>query len=384
MFGKPLNFLRVAGFNIGLDISWFFIAILLSWTLAAGYFPFYYPDQTLATYWIMGITGMLGLFISVVLHELGHALTARQFNVSIEQITLFIFGGVAEMKQEPPNPKAEFLVAIAGPIVSGFLALFMYIVSMASQQIGWPIAFTGVANYLAIINAVILLFNLVPAFPLDGGRILRALLWWWKDNLAWATKISTQLGSVFGFTLIFLGIFSFITGNLFIGLWWMILGLFLHQAATYSRAQFYIKQELKNEKVQDFMTKTPISISPDISIKEFIEQHVYQSHHHLYPVTQNNELLGYVSLKEVKIIPNQEWEITPVRKIMVPLSLTQTTNPNANVLEVLNLFNQNDALSLLVTNDQKQLVGILTAQDIFKLLSIKFELEQPAALLRHK
>lgn len=280
------------------------------------------------------------------------------------------------MKQEPQSPKAEFLVAIAGPIVSIIIAACMYFISVLGQQTGWPIAVTGVATYLAIINAVIVIFNLVPAFPLDGGRMLRAILWWWKDNLAWATKISTQLGSAFGFVLIFLGIFSFITGNIFIGLWWMILGLFLHQAATYSRAQFYIKQELKDEKVLNFMTKNPVSISPDLTIKNFIDQYVYQSHHHLYPVTQGEQLIGYVSLREVKIVPHHEWETTTVRKIMVPLSQIQTLTPNTNILDVLNLFQQSDTTTLLVVDEQKQLVGILSAQDIFKLISIKLELEQ--------
>lgn len=376
MFGKPLNFMNVAGFKIGIDLSWFFIAILLSWTLAAGYFPFYYPNLTSGTYWVMGVIGMLGLFISVILHELGHAFTARNFNMRIEQITLFIFGGVAEIKQEPPSPKAEFLVAIAGPIVSGIIALVMYFITALGYQSGWSIALVGVTSYLTVINLVVLIFNLVPAFPLDGGRMLRAFLWWWKDNLAWATRISTLLGSAFGFTLIFLGIFSFITGNLFIGLWWMILGLFLHQAATYSRAQFYLKQELQNDKVSDFMTKNPLSISPEITIKNFIEQHVYQTHHHLYPVIHENILLGYVSIKEVKTIPHQDWETTTVRKIMIPLFQTQTITPNTNILDAVNIFNQNEALTLLVINDQKQLVGILTAQDIFKMISIKFELEE--------
>lgn len=374
MFGKPINVLKFAGFRIGVDISWFFIAILLSWTLAAGYFPYYYPHQTGGQYWLMGISGMLGLFVSVILHELGHALVARRFNLPIEQITLFIFGGVAEMKEEPPSPKAEFMVAIAGPIVSAIIALCMYVLYSMGQKLGWPTSVIGVTNYLAWINLVIVIFNLVPAFPLDGGRILRAILWGWKNNLGWATRITTQLGSAFGFALIFLGILSFITGSLFIGLWWMIIGLFLHQAASYSRAQFYVKQELQNDKVEKFMTKNPISVSPDITIKDFIDQYVYQSHHHLYPVSENNQLLGYISLKEVKILSPEQWNTTTVRKSMVPISTMQTITPETSVLDALNLFHQTDTTTLLVTNDQKNLLGILTAQDIFKLLSIKLEL----------
>lgn len=375
MFGKPINFMKFAGFKIGVDISWFFIAILLSWTLAVGYFPFSYPHLSLGIYWIMGIAGMLGLFISVILHELGHAVVARRFKLPIEQITLFIFGGVAEMKQEPPTPKAEFLVAIAGPIVSVIIAFGMFLLTSAGQQLGWPISIIGVTSYLTLINSVIVAFNLVPAFPLDGGRMFRALLWWWKDNLEWATRIATQLGSAFGFGLIFLGVLSFVAGNLFIGLWWMILGLFLHQAATYSRAQYYIKQELQNEKISQFMIKNPISVPPDLPIKSFIDKYVYQSHHHLYPVTEDGKLLGYISLKEVKTVASAEWENTPVSKAIIPLSKIHTLSPDVSILEALNLFHQTDTTTLLVV-ENGQLIGILTAQDIFKLLSIKFELNQ--------
>ena len=213
MFTKRFNFLTVAGIKIGIDISWLFIAILLSWTLASGHFPYYYPNLSTSTYWLMGVVGMLGLFVCVVLHELGHAMVAKHYKLPISQITLFIFGGVAEIKKEPQSPKVEFLMAIAGPIVSIIIALAMYYLTEVGNLLGWPVFVTGVTNYLAIVNAIIVIFNLIPAFPLDGGRVFRALLWWWKKNLSWATKISTRLGWGFGSILIFFGIFSFITGN---------------------------------------------------------------------------------------------------------------------------------------------------------------------------
>lgn len=376
MFGYRINLFSLAGFRIGIDISWFFIAILLSWTLAVGYFPFYYPHLSPQNYWLMGLLGMLGLFISVILHELGHAVIARKFNLNISQITLFIFGGVAELKDEPPSPKAEFYVAIAGPIVSVILALITGFLAHTGEQLGWPVMFTGVMSYLAMINTVVVIFNLIPAFPLDGGRVFRALLWWWKDNLEWATRIASHMGAGFGLFLIFMGILSFMSGSFFAGAWWVILGLFLQQAASSSRTQYYIRHELEGAKVSKFMTKNPISVSPDISIKDFVDAYVYQSHHHLYPITQGDQLVGYVSIKEVKHIPSDEWKNTAINKIMVPTSAIQTVTPETNALKALTLIQENNVGSLLVVEDEnKHLVGILTAQDLFKLIALKLELE---------
>jgi Zn-dependent protease/CBS domain-containing protein len=375
MFGKRFNIMTVAGFKIGIDISWFFIAILLSWTLASGYFPFLYPHLSAGVYWTMGILGMLGLFVSVVLHELGHAVVARHFKLTVSQITLFIFGGVAELRNEPPSPKAEFWVAIAGPIVSVIIALCMFFLTKIGIHLKLPVSITAVTNYLALINIVIVIFNLIPAFPLDGGRVFRAILWGWKKNLGWATSITTHIGSAFGLILIFFGILSFVTGNFFVGLWWVIIGLFLQQAASTSRTQFYVRQELQGEKVLKFMTPTPISVGPTITIKDFINQYIYQSHHHLYPVTEEGNLLGYISLKEVKSLPHESWETTPVKKVMVPVSEFQTVSPNTNALEALNLIQQTDTSTLLVA-EGNNLCGILTAQDLFKLISLKLELEE--------
>jgi Zn-dependent protease/CBS domain-containing protein len=374
MFGRRFNFLTVAGIKIGIEFSWILIAILLTWSLAAGYFPYYYPSLPLATYWVMGIVGMLGLFVCIVLHELGHAMVAKHYKLPISQITLFIFGGVAEIKKEPKEPKVEFLMAIAGPIVSVVLSGGLYLLTLLGQQSSWPVPVTAVTGYLALINIILAIFNLIPAFPLDGGRILRSILWWIKKDSAWATKVASRMGSGFGIILIFLGIFSLITGNFISGVWFVILGLFLQRAAAMSRSQHYITHELHGEKVQKFMTKNPISVPPDISIQEFVDQYVYQSYHHLYPVTKNETLVGYISLKEVKLIPPENWKKVLVKEAMVPASEFKIASPETSALEALDLINQTEMPILLIVKG-KQLVGILTAQDLFKLISIKLELE---------
>jgi Zn-dependent protease/CBS domain-containing protein len=375
MFTKRFNILTFRGIKIGIDLSWFFIAVLLSWTLASGHFPFYYPHLSPATYWLMGISGMLGLFICVILHELGHALVAQHYRLPVTQITLFIFGGIAEIKKEPMSPKVEFLMAIAGPIVSVVIALFMYFLTQLGNQLGWSILIKGVTSYLATINIVIVIFNLIPAFPLDGGRVLRALLWWIKKDFKWATLIATRIGTGFGFFLIFMGIFLLISGSFLGGFWLMILGLFLCRAAFSSRTQFYLREALQGEKVLKFMKRDPICVPPDITIKEFIDRYIYQSHHHLYPVVEEGRLIGYIGLKEVKSLTQEAWEGTSVKTLMVPFSDFQTVSPETTALEALNLMHQIEFPLLFVVKGD-QLLGLLTAQDLFKLISIKLELEK--------
>lgn len=363
MFGKRFTLLKFAGFDIGVDISWFFIAILLTWTLAAGYFPYLYKDLTPGTYLIMGLIGMLGLFLSVVLHELGHAAVARRFQLPISRITLFIFGGIAELNREPPSPKAEFFVAIAGPIVSLILSGLFTLLTAIGQHAGWPTALTGVTGYLGFINLIIVIFNLIPAFPLDGGRIFRSFLWWWKGNLGSATMITTRLGTAFGFALIFLGFFAILGGSFFAGLWWILIGLFLNQAAASSRTQYYFRRELYGVPVEKFMTHEPISVPPRITIKQCIDQYLYQSHHHLYPVVDGGRLLGYISLREIKAVSSDKWETTLVQNAMVPLSSCKTVSPSTNALDALSLIHEAPTPTLLVAEGDK-LVGLLAAQDL--------------------
>lgn len=374
MIKKRFHIFNLAGVPIGIDISWFIIAGLLSWTLAGGYFPSLYPGLPSSFYWVMGLAGMLGLFFCVVLHELGHALVAKHYDVPVARITLFIFGGIAELKKEAKSPLVEFWIAIAGPIVSAVLAMLFYVVSEAGIQNKWPVLATGVTYYLALINTFIVIFNMVPAFPLDGGRILRAILWGWRKNVAWATKITTQMGAGFGFFLLFVGIFSLFSTNVVTGIWLIILGLFLQRTAMLSQTQFYVGKELKEEKVAKFMTKNLDSVSPDITIKDLVDHHVYQSHHHLYPITQDDHLIGYITLQEIKTIPANEWDITLVKKLMKPLSQDQVISPETNALDALEQLHGAPSPTLFVVEEGK-FIGLLTAQDLLKLVSLKLQLE---------
>ena len=194
MFGRPVSLFKIFGFEIKVDISWLILAALVTWSLASGLFPEYYKDLPRAYYWWMGAAGAAGLFLSIVFHELAHSLVARNYGISMKGITLFIFGGVAEMEDDPPNPRAEFFMAIVGPLSSAAISLFLFLIIFWGKDRSWPVTINGVLAYLAWLNIVLAVFNLVPAFPLDGGRVLRSALWSWKKNLRWATAICRESG----------------------------------------------------------------------------------------------------------------------------------------------------------------------------------------------
>jgi CBS domain-containing protein len=233
---------------------------------------------------------------------------------------------------------------------------------------------TGITSYLTVVNALILFFNLIPAFPLDGGRILRAILWKCKKDLQWATKITTRIGSAFALFLIFFGLFSFITGNFMGGIWLTILGLFLYRAAIASQTHYYMGKVLQDAKISTFMTKQVETVPPQISVKTLLDEHMYKSHHHLYPVVDQDRLVGYISLQEIKTVSQERWTVTSVQSIMVPLEKTPTVSSETHAMKALSIIQEMEVSTLFVVKDS-HLEGLITAQDLFKLIYLKIELE---------
>jgi Zn-dependent protease len=234
MFGNRVKLFELFGFSVHLDTSWVVIALLVTWSLATGYLPDRFAGFSPLTYWIMGVIGAAGLFLSIVFHEFCHSLVARSYGMEMKGITLFLFGGIAEMGSEPSRPKVEFLMALAGPVSSIVLGFFFYGLLLLLTAAGLPPVFAGIFGYLAFINWLIAGFNLLPAFPLDGGRILRSALWQWKKDFLWSTHIVSWLGAGFGIVLMALGVVSFLAGFPIVGMWYFLIGLFLHRAARHS------------------------------------------------------------------------------------------------------------------------------------------------------
>ena len=374
MFGKRIKLFRLLGFDIQIDLSWLFIALLISWTLARNYFPFKYHGLSESSYWVMGIGGALGLFLSIVLHELGHSLVARKYGIPIKNITLFIFGGVAEMEGEPSTPQSEFRMAIAGPIVSILIAIICYPLYLSGLRLGWPIQLTGVLFYLSWINGLLAVFNLVPAFPLDGGRLLRSVLWGRKHNLRQATRIASSIGAAFGMGLIFLGVLSVFQGNLVAGIWWFLIGMFLRSASRTSYQQVEIRRALEGEPIRRFMQPEPIVVPPSISVEDLVHDYIYKYHHEMFPVLRDSQLQGCVTINRVKEIPREEWRQHSVQELMTPCSEENTISPDADAIQVLSIMTRTGNSRLMVL-DQDRLVGVVTLKDLLQFLSLKLDLE---------
>jgi len=375
MFGKRITLFSLFGFEVRIDMSWIVLAILIAWTLSVGFFPFHYHSLSTETYWWMGIVGAVGLFISIIAHEISHSLVARRNGIPMKGITLFIFGGVAEMSEEPPSAKAEFLMAVVGPFSSFLIALVFYGVYLLGSQGGWPMPLNGVVAYLAMINGLLGAFNLLPAFPLDGGRILRSVLWGLKDNLRWATRISSQIGSAFGILLIVLGVFNVLKGNFIGGMWWFLIGMFLQGAAKASYQQLLNRKALEGESIKRFMQTDPLTVSPNISIQALVDDYIYKYHYKMFPVVESGKLIGCATTKRLKEIPREEWERKSVGEIAIPCSPENTIEQHADALKALALMTRTGASRLMVV-EENRLVGIIALKDMLSFLSLKVELEE--------
>lgn len=374
MFGKTIDLFSIFGFKIRLDLSWFVVVVLITWSLAVLYFPQAYEDLTPAAYWTMGVLGALGLFASVIAHELSHATVARRFGVEMRGITLFIFGGVAEMADEPPSPKTEFWIAVAGPIASFVVGGLLFAVGAV---LSLPVEAAAVVGYLATINVVLAVFNLIPAFPLDGGRILRSILWQWKDSLRWATRVTSAIGAGFGFLLIGLGVLLLVVGGMqaFVSAMWLaLIGLFLRGAAQMSYQQLLLRRVLEGEPVSRFMVSEPVSVPRHISVTELVEDYVYRHHFKLYPVVDGDRLVGCVTTRQIKELPREEWDTTTVGALAEGCSPDNSVAPDADAMEVLSRMSRNRSSRLLVV-DGGRLVGIIALKDLLEFFSLKIELE---------
>jgi Zn-dependent protease/CBS domain-containing protein len=374
LFGRRFTLFHLFGIAIRIDPSWVLLAVLITWTLAVGFFPASYPELQPATYWLMGAVAAIGLFVSIILHEMAHAVVARRDGLEIDGITLFVFGGVAEMKAEPASPLKEFRMAIAGPIASVGVGLVCYLVALAGGMVGAGAPFVGVFAYLAVINTILVVFNMVPAFPLDGGRVLRAGLWAWQGSLRRATEISATIGGGFGIALIVLGLVNVVTGNFIGGIWWALIGLFVRFAAQMSFQQVLVKQGLEGVMVKQLMNPQPITVAPDLTIGELVEDYVYRYHFKLFPVVQGDKLVGCVRLGDLKEVPRDRWGATRIADIMQPCTVETTVAPDTDAIDLLQRLQPPRDGRLLVTRDGR-LEGIISRHDLFAYLAVKSDLE---------
>ncbi len=370
MYRGSWQIAKIMGIPVRLHFSWFVIFGLITWTLATKYFPQVAPELPQATNWLRGILAAFLLFISVTIHELSHSFIAKRNNMSITSITLFIFGGVAQMEKEPSNPKIELNMAIAGPVSSYVLALlFFLLANLFSEYSGLK----AIASYLFQINLILGTFNLIPGFPMDGGRVLRALLWERSGDHLSATRKASKIGQGFALFFIFFGLFTFFTGYAG-GIWFLLIGWFLYTAAQSSYQQATVKGILSGAKVRDVMAGDVISVNADTPLSELVDNYFLKYGYGGFPVVDGGRLIGMISLKEIKGLNKDKWTTTRAQEVMQALDDSFVVSEDDNLSVILERMVQEDKGRFPVINNGR-LVGLITRTGIAKLLRMKGELK---------
>jgi Zn-dependent protease len=358
---------KIFGITIDLDYTWFLIIGLLTWILAVSYFPVEFPAWSISEYWLVGLATAVMLFVSVLIHELGHSVVAQRYGLSVPRITLFIFGGVSQIASEPPNASAEFWIAVVGPATSFALAALFW---ELEPIFAFSQPLFALTKYLALINLVLGAFNLVPGFPLDGGRVFRAIVWRITGKYQRATSIAALTGRFFGFFLIFVGVWEALGGDFIDGLWIAFIGWFLESAAGSQLQMAVVKNLLGEHKVVDAMKHDFPQVSGDISLQELVDKYILTRGERYFIVKNgagNNA--GIITLASVRAVPRSAWPTTSVSQTMVPLQTLATTRSDAALWSVMEKMGR-DGVNQLPVVDNNGIVGILSREDILHYLRL--------------
>ncbi len=361
---------RIWGIPIGLHFSWFFIFGLVTWSLAAGFFPEEYPGLPTAAYWFLGAVTSLLFFGSVLVHELAHALVALRNKLPVRAINLFIFGGVAELTQEPRSAGAEFRIAIAGPLASLALAALFGGLWLLDHQIPYLAA---PSIWLARINLLLALFNMIPGFPLDGGRILRAVVWAYSDNLRQATQVATVSGQVVAFGFISIGLYLVLVGNFFNGLWFVLIGWFLQNAAAASLTYSNLQESLRGVTVSQAMQRNLPQVPGLLPLSRLVEENVLREGRDSFIVADNGNTRGLLTLGDISAIPARQRRHLTTQQAMVPLERLVKVEPETEVLTALQLMEEAKVKQVPVVKDNRVL-GLLSRDGVFNHLRLRSEL----------
>ena len=368
MFSNAVKLFSLKGFEIKVDPSWMIIAALVTWSLSQQYFPDVLPDVSKATYLMMALLGMFGLFASLLLHELAHSVVARYVGVPIKSITLFIFGGMAELGEEPSSAGDEFWIALAGPVMSLCLAFVCWAFAQAAWLVSSSQAVVEVISYLALINLVLAMFNMVPAFPLDGGRMLRAYLWYRNEDMLAATRTAARSGTFFGYFLMALGVLALFQGAFVAGLWQLMIGGFVLIAARAGYATQLARTVFEDKTVNALMERNPITVGPDMTLSEFVNQIMLRHGVNFVPVVEGDVLLGHIDRSVLSGIDRENWVNTRVGDVFVGLDQSVMVTPELPVAELLKIIQQAGRRKFLVVSDH-QLFGVITLADLTEFLN---------------
>lgn len=359
---------RLGGVQVRINWSWLVVFALIVWSLQATVFPSQNPGFSEGAYLAIAVAAALLFFASVLLHELGHAWQARREGMEIDGITLWLFGGVAQFKGAFPSPGAEFRIAIAGPLVTLVLGVGFVLVALA----GLPSAVDGVAAWLGYINLSLLVFNLIPALPLDGGRVLRSALWRARGDIGWATRVAAEIGRGLGYLFIALGVVMFIVQGSFGGAWLAFIGWFVLDAATAEARYVATEQALTGLQVRDLMVRNPVLVDPDLTVGRFMDEVARSRRYTTYPVVdRSGKPIGLLAFSSVAAIPRSEWDTRRVRESMIPLDQVPLLAESTRAVDALADLSSKPGANRGLVVDDGHLAGLLSITDVARALEAR-------------
>jgi Zn-dependent protease len=358
---------RIAGISVGVNWSWLIVFALITWTLATSIFPSTNPGLADGAYVAMALIAALLFFTSLLLHEYGHALQARRDGMEIEGITLWLFGGVAKFRGMFPSAGAEFRIAIAGPLVSLALGLLFLGVPML---LGLPATVDGVLFWLGSINIALLVFNLLPALPLDGGRVLRSILWYARGEFVSATRLAAGIGRGFGYLFVAAGVALIVFASPVTGIWLAFVGWFLLQAAGAEDRYVAAQEALGGLRVRDVMARDPVTAPAGITLGEFMDDVAWSRPYTTYPVTENGEVVGLLQFRRVAEVPRAEWDTRTVRDCMIPRDEVPVVEQDDELVLAAGEVAEHEVNRALVL-DAGRLVGLLSVTDVARALQMR-------------
>lgn len=376
MWGPAMKIARIRGIDIKLDASWILIATLIVWSLATAYFPADLPGAASATLLASAIVAMLGLFASLVLHELAHAEMARHFGLRVSGITLFVFGGVAELPSEPESGASEVWIALAGPVASLCLALAFWLCGQLADGLAAPAPLRMVLDYLGLINLILAVFNLLPAFPMDGGRVLRAWLWIRSGDLLAATRRAARVSTVFAYGFIGLGLLAVVKGTLAAGLWPILIGLFVLTTSRTALMQLETSTALNGRTVAELMTRHPWAAHPDQSLSNLVNRVFLYHGISFVPVVENGTVLGYVDLQLVRKIDRENWTTTTVEDVLECVDPANTVPSRLPGVDLMARMMKTGRRKFVVV-DNGRLMGVITLSDVMAYLGVFRDVAAP-------
>jgi Zn-dependent protease/predicted transcriptional regulator len=361
---------RILGIPIGLHVSWFLIFALVTWSLATGFFPGEYPQLGVAAYWALGALTSILFFASVLIHELAHSVVAQRHGIPVRNISLFIFGGVAQIGEEPKTAGAEFRIAIAGPVSSLLLAALFGVIYLIDQ----PIPYLAAPSlWLMRINFTLAIFNLIPGFPLDGGRVLRAAVWSLTRDYFRGTQVAAFAGQIIAFGFIGIGLLVVLTGNFFNGIWLVFIGWFLQNAAASSYAQSSLQHSLRGVRVAQVMSRECVQVPADMSIHDLVEERVLGAGQRCFFVAENGRLRGMLTLRDFSQVPRSDWTHVRTEEAMVPLERVAHVQPDTELMTALKIMDDAQVNQVPVMwGDQIQ--GVLSREQILRYVRTRAEL----------